>query len=254
MHRVVLSLCLVIAIGGPVYAVSFDPDLSLYFDFETIDGDTIPDMSGNGNNGLLPTGTDLEDGVYGSALVFAAGVKIELDGANFVGTPEEAVTMALWLNPDALGTQEIFDCLGTGHGDGQYHFEVTDGGGIRWFHRDDTSTTIFDTRPAGVVADGEWTHIVGVYDGSNGIVYINGEEALSAPGNGNLSTDWAVSAGMGQHKGGRQLLGLMDEFYMFKRALTADEIGPLMDGEFGPFLAVEPGGKLTTSWGMLKSK
>ncbi len=75
---------------------------------------------------------------------------------------------------------------------------------------------------------------------------------MKATGNGTLSTDWAVGAGIGQHKGVRQFLGLMDEFYMFKRALDADEIIALMEGQFGPFLAVQPQEKLAATWGGIK--
>ncbi|MHC4397956.1 MAG: hypothetical protein ACYS1A_20120 [Planctomycetota bacterium] len=48
-------------------------------------------------------------------------------------------------------------------------------------------------------------------------------------------------------------LGLVDEYYIFKRALEANEITELMDGNFGPFLAVRPGGKLTTTWSTLRN-
>ena len=43
----------------------------------------------------------------------------------------------------------------------------------------------------------------------------------------------------------------MDEFYIFGRALSEDEIKEVMDGEF---LAVEPEGKLATTWGSLKTR
>ena len=43
----------------------------------------------------------------------------------------------------------------------------------------------------------------------------------------------------------------MDEFYIFSRALSEDEIKEVMDGEF---LSVEPADKLATTWGSLKSR
>ena len=72
-----------------------------------------------------------------------------------------------------------------------------------------------------------------------------------AKGDGELSDNWGVSAAIGHHKNGRWFDGLMDEFYIFGRALSEDEIGPLMNGEL---LAVEPADKLATTWGSLKSQ
>lgn len=233
-----------------------DPDLALYFSFDQLNGDVVPDQSGNGNDGTLSTDADLEDdGKYEKAIRFDAGLKIALDGANFAKIPAEAVTMAVWVNLDGVGgDQELFDCIGTGHGSGQYHFELKSGGAVRWFHRDENETQIFSIQQ-GVTPAGEWAHIAGTYDSDAGeaALYINGEEITRAPGNGDLSTDWAVEAGIGNHKGGRQLLGLVDEYYIFRRALDVDEISDLIDGKFGPFLAVQPGGKLATIWGDVKS-
>ena len=72
--------------------------------------------------------------------------------------------MAAWLNINAVAAeQELFDCIGTGHGDGQYHFEIRSGGAMRWFHRDASQTRIFSIQ-AGNVPTGEWAHIAGTYD------------------------------------------------------------------------------------------
>ena len=45
--------------------------------------------------------------------------------------------------------------------------------------------------------------------------------------------------------------GLIDEFYIFSRALTADEVTAVMDDEF---LSVEAAGKATTTWARVKSQ
>ena len=251
VNRVILSV-LFLFVFVSLATAEMDPDLSLYFNFDGVDGDVIPDMSGNGNDGTLAANAVTEDGKFGDALKFTPGTRIELDGANFVGTPEFAVTMGVWLNLDGLAQQEIFDCIGTGHASGQYHFELQSGGAVRWFHRDETETQIFSIN-TGSVPIQEWAHVAGTYDSGSGeaALYINGAEITTSIGNGDLSTDWAVGAGIGQHKGGRQLLGLMDEFYMFKRSLDADEVVALMNGEFQG-AAVEPEGSLTTTWGEIK--
>jgi hypothetical protein len=80
--------------------------------------------------------------------------------------------------------------------------------------------------------------------------YVDGKMTHEAKGKGELSDNWGVSAAIGHHKNGRWFDGLMDEFYMFGRALSEAEIKEVMDGEF---LSVEPAGKLTTTWGSIKS-
>ncbi|MDD9972655.1 MAG: hypothetical protein OXU27_01550 [Candidatus Poribacteria bacterium] len=65
------------------------------------------------------------------------------------------------------------------------------------------------------------------------------------------TANWGVQAEIEHHKNSRGFDGLMDEFYMFARALSEDEIKEVMDGEF---LSVEPADKLTTTWGSLKAR
>jgi len=254
MNRLVLSTLFLFVSVSFTEAAQLDPDMSVYLNFDEIDGDSVKDKSGNGNDGALLQKADLEEGKYGQALKFTAGLRVEFDGANFVKPPEEAVTMAVWANTEPRSAEmEIFDCIGSGHGDGLYHVEIRSDGAMRWFHRDDSSTQIFNIQTGSVPAE-EWAHIAGTYDSNAGeaVLYINGKEIARSPGNGTLSIDWSVTAGLGQHKGGRQFLGLMDEFYMFQRALDPDEIIALMNGESGPFIAVQPGGKLAAAWGGIK--
>jgi hypothetical protein len=81
---------------------------------------------------------------------------------------------------------------------------------------------------------------------------MDGKETHNAKGNGKLSDNWDVSAEIGHHKQGRWFDGLMDEFYMFNRALSADEIKEVMEGKFG--LSVQPAGKLAKTWGSIKRR
>lgn len=255
MSRFLIYVLLVFAFVSLVEAAQIDPALSVYLNFDEVNDLVVEDMTANGNDGILTKDAALEDGKFGSALKFEAGVRIDFDGANFVNPPAEAVTMGAWMLLDDTGSDhEVFDCVGTGHDSGQYHFEIKPGGAVRWFHRDETNTTIFNIQ-TGVVPAEEWAHVIGTYDSDSGeaALYINGEEIFKVAGNGDLSTDWAVGAGIGQHKGGRQLRGLMDEFYMFNRALDHDEVIALMNGEFGPTLAVDAAGKLAACWGGIKS-
>ena len=112
---------------------------------------------------------------------------------------------------------------------------------------------IFNINPGPVIDGGKWVHFTGTYDSDSKDVktYVDGKVTHEAKGNGELSDNWGVSAAIGHHKNGRWYDGLMDEFYIFARALSEDEIKEVMDGEF---LSVEPADKLATTWGGLKSQ
>lgn len=229
-----------------------DPTLSVYYSFDEEDAD-VKDGSPNGNDGTVEGNAKWEKGVIGSAIALASGVWINMNGPEFENAPEEGFTLAVWVNHTGTqGTQTLLDAIGNGHGSGLYHVEIK-AGGLRFFHRDHTNTTIFQINPGPVIEAKKWVHFAGTYDSKGGDIktYIDGKETHSGKGNGKLSPDWGVTAGIGQHKNGRWYEGLLDEYYLFGRALSEDEINQVKDGEF---LDVEPKDKLATTWGSIKSR
>jgi hypothetical protein len=53
-----------------------------------------------------------------------------------------------------------------------------------------------------------------------------------------------------RHPGQEFFSGTIDEVFLFNRAITAGEVGSIMEGEF---LAVDPLGKAATTWGAMKT-
>jgi hypothetical protein len=216
-------------------------------------GTEILDSSGIGNNGTIVGKADWGEGKYDKAFQFDGATYIDLAGKDFQQKPKDAITLCVWVNHEASGEdKEIFECIGTGHGSGQYHVEISPSNTMRWFHRDETSTEVFNVRGFGTVPVGKWTHIAGTYDSGSkkAILYINGELVKELDGTGaDLSTDWDVSATIGQHGKVRWFKGLMDEFYLWDRALTASEIIQVRDNKTA---SVSPSGKLTTTWADIK--
>ena len=97
----------------------------------------------------------------------------------------------------------------------------------------------------------KWQHIAGTFDGENIKICLDGElagEMLIA--GDNPSIIWNDNNG---EIGGRpdQTIwfdGIIDEFALFDRALDEDEIGQMMKS----MMVVEPVGKLTSTWGVIK--
>ena len=75
-----------------------------------------------------------------------------------------------------------------------------------------------------------WNHIVGTYNALTGIakVFVNGRLKAEAAGKGLLSQDWDAHAGIGKHKDERFLQGEVDEFRIYNKALSQDEVQNLM--------------------------
>lgn len=59
-------------------------------------------------------------------------------------------------------------------------------------------------------------------------VYINGQLASRTTGSGDLSQDWGSKAEIGSTMKDRTLDGFVDEFYLFTKALTQNEISVLV--------------------------
>merc|ERR1712039_927153 len=111
--------------------------------------------------------------------------------------------------------------VGTSHAQGQFHFEVNDGV-ARWFHRDEKQKVVFETM-AHTVPKGRWVHVAGTYDSKTkqAKVFINGEIRNQSLGDGALSRDWGVRAGIGNKEKNRPLRGSIDEFKALVSACKA---------------------------------
>ena len=252
LHILLAVVAIIAACVLPVAADLGDPTLSVYYNFDG-NGDTVKDGSIYGNDGKIEGKAAREDGVIEKAIVLEPNTWVTLNGPEFENVPLEGITIAVWVNHnDSAEPQSIFDAIGTDHGSGLYHVEIRPGG-FRWFHRDGAEKEVFNINPGPIIKGGKWVHFTGTYDSKSGTAktYIDGEETHEAKGGGKLSDNWGVQAAIGHHKNGRWFDGLMDEFYIFNRALSEDEIQEVMDGEF---LAVQPQDKLTTTWGGLKAR
>ena len=85
-----------------------------------------------------------------------------------------------------------------------------------------------------------WLHFAGTYDKASGkaFLYINGEvvreENIANPQD--IAGDWGQGARVGYNiDNARPFTGLVDMFWLFKRALAQDEIEKAMQGEAYPF-------------------
>ena len=237
-----------------------DPDLVLYFDYEDFKGDTVVEKSGRGYDGEINGKvTQSDDGKFGKAAEFASTSFLDLDGLNIADDdiPTEGMSVVAWIKVDNVTDMAIFNAR-AGDGTWLVHPEARGDGNYRWLNRGpNPNRTIFDIR-AGNNKAKEWIHYAGTYSRADAlaVLYINGknvgEEAarLDTP----IAGDWDQGARVGYNiDNNRPFAGLMDDFNVWKRGLTEEEVNTIMNDGVEAFLAVEAQGKLATTWAKLKA-
>ena len=212
-----------------------DPDLAAYWKFDEGSGTTAYDSSGNGNDGVFNGNPQWVAGKYGGALEFDGDDYVNCGNGDSLQIQDE-ITITFWFQVEAFSnTWEAFlaksdtayrasRSAGTGNATHMGASGSSVGGGNGWF-----DATV-------IVTDGQWHHWAGVYDGTEGRIYIDGVLDTASPGTGQInivSNDLYIGENSGAT--GRFLHGLMDEVRIYSRALTDDEILEVMAGAGSDF-------------------
>lgn len=143
---------------------------------------------------------------------------------NFAGV----ITLSAWVSPSRTnGLQNIVSHGYRRNPDGEVALRILDG---------QYQVGSWDGAGYGVSAPmapsdlGSWVHLTGVYDGTNWILYRNGEELARSPGSKGaipVTANWAIGAtGYGTE---RFFQGEIAEVSMWNRALSATEIKANME-------------------------
>ncbi|MFW5702420.1 MAG: DUF2341 domain-containing protein [Candidatus Dojkabacteria bacterium] len=205
------------------------PGPIIHLDFNDVEGSTVYDKSGQGNNGILQNNPSIVDECINDRCMHLDGTGQYIDINTEIGT-EAPFTYSVWvlLEGDTGNNQYI---VGNGaHTD-------TEGGTILF----DTATeeikwVVVDNNYKGEVTAGieynEWTHLLGTWDGTNTTnsvkLYINGE--LKASGTPvNITEDPQIPSlriGLPDNSIATQLNpeGLIDEVKLWPRALSEQEV------------------------------
>ncbi len=219
-----------------LYRPTTDPSLVIYYSFDDV-GEIVADQSGKGHDGAVNGDITAEaNGKYNGAAKFASGSYLDLDGPSFPAQdiPTSAMTLAAWAKCENTGDHHAIFNARASDETWLTHPELRSNGEFRWLLRAYGMTTIFDIR-AGAVTWDEWLHFAGTYSQTDGvaILYINGQEVgrENARVNEPIAGDWDMGARVGYNiDNARPFTGLMDEFRMYTRALSQDEILEIMQG------------------------
>lgn len=255
---ILVCLLLIFQISG-LSADVLEPDLVLYFDFEEFTATKVIEKSGRGYDGeIMGKVTQSNDGKFGKAAHFASGSFLDLDGPNVKpdDIPTEGMSVVAWINVEAIADMAIFNAR-AGDNTWLVHPEARGDGNYRWLNRSAGGVKIFDIRGGSNKAK-QWMHYAGTFSREEGVayLYINGvkvQEQKALVGTP-IAGDWGQGARVGYNiDNKRPFNGLMDELNVWKRGLMQEEVESIMNNGITEFLAVEARGKLTTTWGRLKS-
>ena len=236
------SLCVA---TGLISAELLDDAVGIWL-FDEGKGGTAADTSGNGNDGTI-SGAKWAEGKFGGALEFEPPHVVTVEPSDSLNFKDQ-MSIATWvyMNKGVSDTairrngSYLLEVQSAGERvPGGYVFGIWSGGGF-------TGGVWGKT----VVEPEKWYHIVGLYDGSEMQLYVDGTLEATTKQDGDVDQAGELLFGT---FGGEKFIGRLDEIIFFDRGITEGEIAELMTG-VEAVLPVSPTGLLTTTWGQLKNR
>ena len=218
------------------------------FDKADIEAGTVKDVWGS-NDGSISGDPKIVEGKIGNAIEFDGddGVDCGLDDSLLLGDTD--LSFGLWFSFDNIADKNyLIGNFSTQNG--QYYHIWGDSGKLVWSIDDNIVKS--QLQSSTTIEVGKWYHAVGVREKGKEIkLYVNGVlEASGADQTGDITSDAPMYFG-DRSAGERGLEGRIDEVALYNRALSDDEI--LRNYEVKKGMPVEPAGKLSLTWGRIKT-
>lgn len=213
------------------YAQTPTDGLVAYWSFDEEIGTTALDSSGNDNTGTLINGPSWVTGRVGNALSFD-GINdyVEINDNNNLDLTVGEFTLSAWIYPESYGaalSSRIIDHGGGSPGEGGWSLLVSNESGeqrLRIYIKNGNSFsgTYSDIN---TIALNTWQHVAVTFQSGMVTMYINGQIKGQASGLPTpTDTNAPVRIGMRATDVFRTFTGVIDEVYIYNRALTPQEI------------------------------
>ncbi len=233
-----VSFVLVLSVALTSVAKAADPDLVGWWRLDDGSGIIASDSSGNGNDGDLQGNPTWVPGQIGGALQLNGVDEYVEVPHNEILTVDNEVTVMAWINAErhTYPGQNWQGIMAKGSGANRSYSLYTEVGQSLHFSTAGTGTVSSMDVPLN-----EWVHVCAQVIGGGHQYYINGEDAgtggsgITLPGTADTQTVLFGDA----RDANRELLGMIDDVRIYRRALTQDEVQEAMLGEglpqaFGP--------------------
>ena len=229
----------------PLPAELLDDAVGIYL-FDEGKGGTAGDTSGNGNDGAI-SGAKWAEGKFGGALEFEPPHVVTVEHSDSLSFKEE-MSIATWVYMN----KGVSDTAIRKNGSyllevqapnekvpGGYVFGIWSGGGF--------TGGVWGTS---VIEPEKWYHIVGLYNGNEMQLYVDGTLEATTKQDGDIGQAGELLFGT---FAARNLLVDWTKLSSLTAALQRREVAELMKG-VEAVLPVSPNGSLTTTWGRLKAR
>ncbi|WP_127129607.1 LamG domain-containing protein [Georgenia sp. SYP-B2076] len=199
-------------------------------------GSVVGDSSGAGHNGATRGAVSWVSGVEKTALSLGAGGSALIPDAPTLDL-SGPMTVAAWVRPAEARTQYVVKKAAQNATDG-FELGLASGGQAFFRVNQTTSGDTYRATATSPLANGNWAHLVGTFDGTTMRIYVDGAERAAVAGPAAIGVNDLGLAIGGEPGGSRTLNGTVDSVYLYDRALTAAEVADLG--------SADPGGNAVT--------
>ena len=199
---------------------------------------TTANNSGNGGstlNGIISGAAWTNSGKFGKALSFnGSSSYVDLGTLSSTGGASQ-LTWSFWTNPTTLAATKCIFCK-MDSGNSARSWGITTGTTSSqiqvYIATSSTDSNTYATTPVGALANGQWSHVEAVFDGTQADnasrlkIYINGvPQTLTFTGTIPTTTTTAGTAHIGSSNDGYMFYnGVIDEAKIYTFPMTADEV------------------------------
>jgi LruC domain-containing protein len=209
-----------------LFANEFPEGLLAWWRFDETEGNIATDETENFDGTL--NGATRATGINGSALYFAGdGSNVRIDNSPELDLTGDEISFSVWFARDDLEASGTFFFINT-----KVIFRMSSTGKISLNIYNPTFTSIV-TDWSDRVIDQDWHHLVGVYNGSQMHLYLDGVLLKSNATSGNLNSSSADLL-LGSQSSVNFFSGQLDEAMIFDRALTVEDVAYLYANNYNP--------------------
>jgi len=230
-------------------APNLPDDIILYYDFDQVGVDTIPDLSGHQNNGVIIGDPAWEASKFGKAFVLdGTVVAIDVPPSDSLTSLKAPMSVGVLFKAMSFidGWQKMLGMYG-----------IADDRGTGWaleLKEQELNFVLFGKKNHwGVDLKGnEWVHIITVFDGDTVDYYVNGvlDAEVEAGGDTDVTESPGLFLGAEAAIINTQPVDMViDEFWISNKAISKNEIRAYFPAQLS---AVTPGDKLAVTWGSIK--
>jgi hypothetical protein len=258
-------IAFIICCAGLMFTTESDAEVIGYWNFN--DSNNIgKDYSGKGNDGQPQINAEwTKDGKFGGGLKLDGKSWLEVPHDNSLNVKTE-VTLMCWVVFDEVGNfyqsliwknapfakdDKFWSCYAL-----RVFRNGLNIGGFGFDANTTTDRTITNPGDPDYPEAEKWYHAAAVADGSEVVIYTNGQKKASTKQNGDFrSSEEPLTIGFDLRKPAEikeYTRGVIDEAVVFNHALTQDEVKKAMGQGVTAILALKPADKLVTTWAFIK--